>query len=183
MMTRRSLTLSAFSLLLSCSAPLLLAPVFAQAQQAPRSAIQLHLDGEKKVVSQDAQGHALVVWQPLTQASTKVQPGDVVRYTLRAENHGTRPVSGFALTQPIPQGTVYVLHSASADKDADARMSFRTDDPQVFSAQPTVKVVRADGTVRRDPAPASAYTGIRWTFGKAFSPAAPLQVTYLVKVR
>ncbi len=147
----------------------------ARGQEAP---VQLRLEAEKQVLVKNQQGEERVSWQSLA-GNTTVQPGDVIRYVLRSANNSDADVKNFVLTQPIPQKTVYVLDSAAGSR---ARITYSIDGGKTFTANPTIEVIRTDGTVEKKPAPASRYTHIRWTFEGAIAPSA-LQASYQVKVR
>ena len=145
---------------------------------APASTpVQLRLSVQEKTVTHDVQGRALVTWRPLDAAG--VRPGDVLRYTLAGTNQGPLPVRGLALTQPVPVGTTLVLRSASG---GDVRVTYSVDNGHTFDSAPVVRVLAPGGAVRTVPAPAGAYTDVRWTLTGAVAPAATIQVSYEVKV-
>ena len=47
---------------------------------------------------------------------------------------------------------------------------------------PTIEVTQPDGTVVEQPAPASAYTHVRWQFENEISPEANIEARYQVEV-
>lgn len=120
--------------------------------------IQLRLEAEKQVVTQDQQGKQIQKWQAL-KGQAVVQTLDVLRYTLNAENTSDRPVKNLILNQPIPKGMVYVLKSTNVTKNA--KVTYSIDGGRSFVENPTVKVTLPNGKVKTQPAPASAYTNIR----------------------
>lgn len=128
--------------------------------QSPQQqkALQLLLEAEKQVLTKDEQGKQKVTWQPL-KGQAVVQSGDVLRYTLKAENTSDRPVKNLILNQPIPKGMVYVLKSTTVTNNA--KISYSIDGGRSFVENPTVKVTLPNGKVEIQPAPASAYTNIR----------------------
>ncbi|MEA5580402.1 hypothetical protein VB620_03485 [Nodularia harveyana UHCC-0300] len=130
------------------------------AQNAKKGQVQLRLEAEKQVTTEDQQGKQVKKWQ-LLQGKATVQPGDVLRYTLKGENTGDRPVKNLTLNQPIPQGMVYVLKSAKTDVSANSKITYSIDGGRSFVDQPTVKVTLPNGNVEVKPAPATAYTHIR----------------------
>jgi len=148
-------------------------------RQAP---VKMSLGAEKQILQKDAQGKQQVSWQ-LLQGKVTVQPGDVIRYTLKGENNSDRPVTNLVFSQPIPQGTVYILNSASVAQNAGAKITYSIDSGKTFAANPTIKVKLANGKVETRPAPAEAYTNIRWNFGSSISPEAKMTATYQVKVQ
>lgn len=162
------------------------APVLAELQQAGSSIVQnilapkvkLNLGAEKKVVSVDAEGKQQITWQPISNAA--VQPGDVLRYTLVSENAGDKPAKSLKLTQPIPAQTVYSLESAKAN---GAQLTYSIDGGKTFVEKPTVTVKLANGQEVQQPAPASAYTHIRWDYSNSLAPLAAVRAAYEVAVK
>ena len=145
------------------------------AQAAP---IQLRLSVQARVATTDVQGREHISWKGLDAAG--VRPGDVLRYTLAGENHGALPVSGLTLTQPIPVEATFLPHSVLGSDQA--RVTYSVDQGRTFDAAPTVRVAGPGGTVKTLPAPASAYTHIRWTLLGPVVPGASVRVSCEVKV-
>lgn len=153
------------------------------AQNNQRQAqMQLVLSADKKVVQKDQQGKERVTWEAL-KGNVTVQPGDVIRYTLTGENKSDRPIKDLKLNQPVPQGMAYVMSSAAISPNAGTQITYSIDQGKSFVAQPQVSVKQADGKVVMKPAPAEAYTNIRWTIGSAVGAKSTLKATYQVKVR
>lgn len=148
-------------------------------RQAP---VQMSLAAAKQVMQKDAQGKQQITWQTL-QGKVTVQPGDVIRYTVKGENSSNRPVNNLAFTQPIPQGTVYVLNSATVAQNAGARITYSINNGKTFVAKPMVQVKLPDGKVEMRPAPAEAYTHVRWNFGSSVNPKTAMTASYQVKVQ
>jgi uncharacterized repeat protein (TIGR01451 family) len=144
--------------------------------------VRLLLSAEKKAVEMDATGKQIVVWQPVSD-KTQVQPADVVRYTVVARNSGERPVTGLAITQPVPLGTRYLLESAQAATDHRPQMTYSIDNGRSFTPAPTIKVTLPNGKVETRPAPAEMYTHVRWMLTRALDPATPAKVSYLARVK
>ena len=90
-----------------------------------------------------------------------VQPGDVLEYTLVFTNPTDGPVNDLVFNDPIPEGLIYRLGTATSDRN-DVVVDYSIDDGQSWSATPEVEVQEGGQTVRR-PAPANSYTHIRWT--------------------
>lgn len=151
----------------------------AQNPQVKRQ-VQLNLTAAKKVVQQ-ANGKQQVNWQPL-QGRVSVKPGDVIRYTVTGQNNGDRAVKNLVITQPIPKQTVYILNSINTVNNT-ATVTYSIDNGKTFVARPTVKVKLTDGKVVNQPAPATAYTHVRWQFGQAISPKTAAAAAYQVRVR
>lgn len=141
-------------------------------QNKPR--VQLTLIAQKKVVQNN-----LSYWQSLPD-TTEVQPGDFVRYNLVAQNKGKSAAKKLVVTQPIPQGTVYVLNSTT---DETTKVTFSIDGGQTFVANPTIQVQLPDGRVENRPAPAELYSYIRWDFDRQIDPQSTVKASYEVKVR
>ena len=160
-------------------------PVLANLQQAGSSIVQnilmpkvkLNLGAEKKVVSVDAEGKEKIEWKALEGA---VQPGDVLRYTLVSENAGDKPAKSLKLVQPIPAQTIYSLDSAKAN---GATLTYSIDGGKTFVEKPMVTVKLADGKEVQKPAPASAYTHIRWDYSSSLAPLAAVRAAYEVAVK
>lgn len=160
-----------------------------QAQEGTtNSPVRLVLQADKQTrVIDESSGEERLVWQDLPE-SAQVLPGDLIRYQLVAENQGAEPLSSPILTQPIPPQTVYVLGSA---KGADfSTITYSVDGGETFVTNPTVILDDSDEsqenlqqTVRRIPAPAQAYTHIRWRIGEALQPGAAVTVEFQVEVR
>lgn len=144
--------------------------------------IQLRLMAEKKLMQKDQQGKEKITWQAL-QGNVVVQPGDVIRYNLKGQNSSDRPVKNLVLTQPIPKGTMYVLNSASAGINNGAKVIYSIDNGKKFVEKPTVRVKLPNGKVETRPAPAAAYTHVRWNMGASITPKAVVNASYQVKVR
>jgi uncharacterized repeat protein (TIGR01451 family) len=186
-MKRWSLGWGAVALL--AAAPFLAsAPVMASLQQAGdaivqtlrRPQVKLQLTAERQVVEQDLAGRTKTTWKSLAGKVT-VQPGDVLRYTVAGHNAGESGAKNLAITQPIPKQMAYVLGSAANDNRA--KTVYSIDNGKSFVENPTVKVTLADGTVATRPAPAEAYTHVRWQFTNAVNPDATVQANYQAKVR
>jgi uncharacterized repeat protein (TIGR01451 family) len=152
----------------------------AAVQQKPvvQPQVVLNLVGERQTITKNAEGKEVVTWQSLGQT---VQPGDRLRFVLNGQNKGDRPAANLVLTQPIPKGTQYTLNTAMST--AATQITYSIDSGKTFVANPTVPVTLANGTVTTQPAPASAYTHVRWTVAQPLVAQANLQATYQVTVR
>lgn len=151
-------------------------PAIAKTVQQLR--VKLALSGEKRVVNTDAQGREVITWQG--GAQLLAQPGDVIRYRLNGKNESDRPVKNLVLTQPIPQGTVYVLDSAVGET---MRVTYSIDGGHSFVSTPTIQVPLPNGKVETRPAKAESYTHVRWSAEKSLDSKSVVQVAYQVKVR
>jgi len=141
--------------------------------------MQLRLEAEKQVVTQDQQGKQSKTWQSL-KGQAVVQPGDVLRYTLSGENKSDRQLKNLTLNQPIPQGMQYVLKSANITNNA--KITYSIDGGRSFVENPTIKVTLPNGKVETKPAPASIYTHIRLLV-PAVAAKTIVKATYQTQVR
>ncbi|GJD19490.1 hypothetical protein LYNGBM3L_37780 [Rivularia sp. IAM M-261] len=146
--------------------------------QQPKVNLNLVADVQQRQKS--AQDKETISWKVLD-SKTVVKPGDVVRFTLTGKNEGTRAAKNMAFTQAISRGLTYQLNSAIPVKGAN--VTYSIDQGQTFVANPTVKVTLANGKVEERPAPAEAYTHVRWNFSQELEPSASVQTGYLTKVR
>ena len=154
--------------------------ILAQNVQA-QPKVQLRLTADKKMVQKDTAGKDKVTWVSL-QGNVTVQPGDVLRYTVTGANNGDRPATNLVVTQPIPKQTAYVLNSSSTIKTT-ATVTYSIDNGKTFVAKPTVKVKLTDGKIVTRPAPAEAYTHVRWKFTKAIAAKSQAAAAYQVRVK
>jgi uncharacterized repeat protein (TIGR01451 family) len=137
-------------------------PAVAQVAAAQKP-IVLKLAQSKKVA--DKKGFKLV---PVT----KAVPGDVIVYTIAANNISTKPVNKLVVNQKIRPGTTYVLSSAIPVKGAD--LTFSTDGGKTYTAQPIIE---------KKPAPAAKYTNVRWAFTGSVPPKSQSTLSYEVQIR
>lgn len=133
--------------------------IIAQAAQKPE--IVLDLAVAKKATTATVDGKEQIEWQDLGD-NAAVAPGDVLRYTIEGKNTGGSPANNLAVTQPIPDRMSYKLNSATSKNNAD--ITYSIDGGETFTAKPTIKITLEDGTVEERPAPAEAYTHVRWNF-------------------
>jgi uncharacterized repeat protein (TIGR01451 family) len=170
-------TLSSLMLGVSATQAQPLSPVMTQ----KKPTVELLLSVEKQVIQKNPQGKEIKTWLEMAGNNGAAKPGDVLRFTLKAENKGDLPAKKLTLVQPVPQGTVYMLNTAISESPASVVYSI--DGSKTFVAKPTVKVSLPDGTVEARPAPAEAYTHVRWRLGRALAPKATSKVFYQVKVK
>ncbi|MBE9210717.1 hypothetical protein IQ244_30290 [Nostoc sp. LEGE 06077] len=152
--------------------------VVAQTPQKP-PALKLVLAAERRVLLKDQQGKQKINWQGLNNQEI-VKPGDILRYTLIGENSSDRPLKKLNFNQPIPKGMVYVLQSANFT--GDVKISYSIDNGSSFVKNPTIKVTLPNGNVKMQPAPASAYTHIRF-YSPVIAAKTTLKFTYQTQVK
>lgn len=141
--------------------------------------IVLNLAVARKTTTATLEGKEKVEWQELNDKAP-VAPGDVLRYTILGENTGGSPANNLEVTQPIPTRMSYQLNSAKSQNNAD--ITYSIDGGETFVAKPTIKITLEDGTVEERPAPAEAYTHIRWNF-PTVTPETGATAMYKVKVQ
>jgi uncharacterized repeat protein (TIGR01451 family) len=151
----------------------------AQTQQQP---VALLLSAEVKKVSRDENGNEKISWNQLP-PSSQVIPGSILRYTVTAENNTSRNMRNLAVTQPVPDGMVYIMQSATKASAANASVDFSIDGGKSFSPKPVVRVRGRDGKIEERTAPTDAYTHVRWNFGETLPASSKVQVSYQVKVK
>lgn len=132
----------------------------AVAQSKP---IQLKLDAEKQVI-QEKQGKRSATWQKIA-SNYAVIPGEILRYKITAENSSDRTIKNLVVTtQRIPSQMVYVIGSATVSDNAKVDITYSVDNGKTFTKKPTITIKLANGKTQEQPAPAKAYTHVRWKF-------------------
>ena len=147
-----------------------------------RPQVELRLVAEQKQTQKDTQGKDIVSWKEL-KGNVTVQPGDVLRYAVMANNKGNAPAQDLAIVQPIPRGTVYVLNSAAAADEGSIVLNYSIDGGKTYSANPMITVKMANGQVMEIPAPAEAYSHIQVKFNRQLAKGEVARATYQVAVR
>jgi len=98
-------------------------------------------------------------------AASKINPDDVIFYTLNYINSGDEAATNVVLDDPIPMGTVYLPGSAFGD---GAEITFSIDSGKSFK-KPSLLVYElkgANGAKEKRTASPEEYTHIRWIIGK-----------------
>lgn len=145
------------------------------AQSVQRKApVELSLSVAKQVQQAEK-----TTWQESGDRIT-AQPGETLRYTLKSQNNGQKAVNNLLLTQPIPKGTTYLLKS---NQQPNAAVTYSIDNGKSYTTTPMVQVKLANGQIATQPAPASAYTHLRWQLNGAIAPGQSTSVSYQVMVR
>lgn len=101
-------------------------------------------------------------WLP----ATDIRQGQVVYYTVKIRNPGTRAAHNVVVTKPVPVNTRYVAESAAAP---GAVVSFSIDGGKTFAPARELLVRDARGVQRAAP---EAYTHIRWQMRYPLAPGA-----------
>lgn len=144
--------------------------------------ISLLLAAELKQVRRDQNGSEKISWNQLP-PNAQVIPGSTLRYIVTAANNTDRNMRNLSVIQPVPEGMVYVMQSATKANATNASVEFSIDGGKTFSTKPVVRVRGRDGKVEERPAPADAYTHVRWDFGETLPANSQVQVSYQVRVR
>lgn len=98
-------------------------------------------------------------------AATKIEPGDVIFYTLNFINSGDEAATSVVLDDPIPLGTVYLPGSAFG---AGAEITFSIDNGKTFKKASLLsyEVKLPNGKTEKRAASPEEYTNIRWVIDK-----------------
>lgn len=160
--------------LVACAAALLmLLPLLAGAQQ--NRAVTVTSSAEVEIVQKTADGKTVVKRIDATVA--KVTPGDVVLFTNRYRNTGTKPAADVIVVNPVPEHMTYVDLSAEGK---GTRVEFSIDGGKNYAAPEKLSVTDKEGRVR--PALPKDYTHIRWTVTAPLAPGAGGMVTFKARV-
>ncbi|MEL6555631.1 MAG: hypothetical protein AAFQ63_19545 [Cyanobacteria bacterium J06621_11] len=162
-------------------------PVFANLQEVGSAIAQrimgpevkLNMSVEKQVTVIDENGVETKEWQALESGAT-VQPGDALRYSVESSNAGDVAAENLVVNQPIASDMTFVLNSEKGNSAAEATYSI--DNGQTYVAEPMVEVTLPDGTVEMQPAPAEAYTHVKWNFEDALDAEEIISVSHEVTV-
>jgi uncharacterized repeat protein (TIGR01451 family) len=107
-------------------------------------------------------------------------PGDLIEYRLTFTNHQDSPVSQVVLNDPIPAGLVFVPGSVTGSRD-DLQIDYSVDAGSTWSPDPRIEV-EVDGETVLRPAPAEAFTHVRWTVTGAVNPGAQVTARFRARV-
>lgn len=130
---------------------------------------------EREVLTKGVDGKLVSVRQPIAQATL----GDVIVYTLTATNVGVAPAHDATLEDPVPQGTTLILESLAAQQPTQVSL----DGGKTWQGYPAVVAEKlADGREVTVPAPATAYTRLRWQIDKPLAPGQSHEVSFKVRV-
>ena len=111
-----------------------------------------------------------------------VSPGDVLTYTLRAENTGDSPAFDARIEDPIPDGTILVTSSIPESVEG---VTASIDGGESWRSFPVFVVAGADdnGQPIYEQAAAESYTHLRWLLDAPLPPGAAKEVSFKVQVR
>ena len=87
-------------------------------------------------------------------------PGDILLYTVTYHNKGDSPAKSARIVDPIPEGTVYIMESASG---IGTVIQFSIDEGATWQSHQVMHVVmKPDGSMKKEIAPPEIFTHIRW---------------------
>ena len=163
-------------------------PVFANLQEVGEAIVQklrqpevkLVMSAEKQVSVVDEDGQSRLTWEAL-EGEAVVQPGDTLKYVVASENAGEMPAENLVVMQKIEPRMTYVLDSAEGNEIAE--ITYSIDGGETFVAEPMVEVTLEDGTVEMQPAPAEAYTDVKWDFSSALGAEEAVSVSHQVTIK
>jgi uncharacterized repeat protein (TIGR01451 family) len=142
-----------------------------------KTPVELVLSVERGT-TQTLKGKTTMQWQTLDSKQAAVVPGNLLRYTLAANNHTTTPMKQFVMTQPVPQRTVLVADSVKLLDNVGASVTYSIDNGKTYSAQPMVQVQG-----KPQPAPIDSYTHLRIQPDRALAEKQPITAQYQVRVK
>jgi uncharacterized repeat protein (TIGR01451 family) len=98
-------------------------------------------------------------------AATRIDPGDLVSYTVNYINSGDEAATNAILDDPIPQGTIYLPGSAFGN---GAEITFSIDGGKSFKKPSflTYEVKNPNGSMEKRTASPEEYTHIRWIISR-----------------
>lgn len=141
---------------------------------APR--VEIAVQVEREIVRTDRAGKRIVEHTSVE----VVNPGDVLRYTLKATNVGDGPALQARVEDPLPTGTELILDSLDHDR---ATASASIDGGKTWQSFPAqIERKSAGGKVESVPASADLYTHLRWTLADPLGPGESRDVRFKVRI-
>lgn len=142
--------------LLMVVAAILLLPFVANAK--PLVSVSITAEKEVKVVKEGR-----IITKKV--AASRIDPGDVIFYTLNYINSGNEAATNVILDDPIPMGTVYIPGSAFG---SGAEITFSIDGGKSFKKPSLLvyEVTGANGAAEKRTASPEEYTNIRWLINR-----------------
>lgn len=145
--------------------------------QAPAPSVSVDIDVAREVTEADPSGRLITRQEPVEVAG----PGDVLVYTLRAENVGNSPAFRPRLRDEIPAGTVLVPDSVIAE---GARIMASLDGGSTWQEFPVlIERQLEDGSPQQVPAPAETYTHLQWSLAGQLDPGEQREVSFKVRIQ
>ena len=110
-----------------------------------------------------------------------INPKDILIYRLTCTNKGGEPATEVIITDPIPEGTEYIMGSATGDS---AKITFSIDGGNTYQNPPVIyKVRKSDGTIQVKLATPEMFTHIRWLFVGNIMPQELRRASFEVRVK
>lgn len=150
------------------------------AQQLLQPEVKLVMGADKQVTITDDAGQPKTSWEKL-EGNVTVLPGDVIRYTVESSNEGEMAAKNLVITQPIPSELEFTIGSDKGNSSATTTYSI--DGGESFVAEPMVEVTLPDGTVEMKPAPAEAYSHVKWAFNEDLESSVVVNVSLEATVK
>lgn len=151
-------------------------PAFGQKKTNEKRSVAIEIKVQKEVRTLK-DGKWVVELQP----ADKSKRDDVLVYTIIYRNRHDFAAKNVSIVDPIPDGTVYVMGSASGD---GTETTFSTDGGKTYQKPPiTYTIVKPGGKKEEAPAPPEKYTHIKWLITTAVAPGRYGTVSFKVKVK
>ncbi|NIM18794.1 MAG: DUF11 domain-containing protein [Candidatus Latescibacteria bacterium] len=107
----------------------------------------------------------------------EAHPKDIIEYRLVYKNNGGTPLKNISITDPVPEGTVYI--SKSAKKPQMGIVLFSIDGGSSYHHWPIrILTKTAEGKEEWKEAKPEMVTHIRWTIDDAIDPEQEIIVSY-----
>lgn len=146
------------------------------AAQAPAPDLEVSVAVEREVTRTGPDGREVIHREQVDLA----RPGDVLVYTVRAENRGAGPAFAARIEDPIPAGTVLIVDSVQTGVGVP---SASLDGGETWKPFPVTVTRRGeDGREEKVPAPAGSYTHLRWHLTEPVRPGETRDVEFKVQV-
>ena len=144
--------------------------VAAYAQNAPKLELKI---AEKKMNMSQA--------EKMGTEAIAYKPGDVIKYTVWAQNVGTGTMTEPVITDPIPAGVTFKPHSA---KGKQADVGYSIDGGKSYQTwPPKYKVKDKNGRTVSKAASPDMITHLRWELKKSLAPKESKQLEFEVTVK
>jgi len=135
--------------------------------------ILLQLQAEEEIIVKNSQGK--LVHKRI--AADKIEPGDVIVYTMTYHNQGDAAADQLVINDPIPKDTVYIAGSANT-KHAVVTFSLNG---KHFASAKQLMVSLKNGKKRL--ARVDEYRHIRWTLVSALAAGKKGKVSFKARVK
>ncbi|MBD3179871.1 MAG: DUF11 domain-containing protein [Candidatus Latescibacteria bacterium] len=112
----------------------------------------------------------------------RVEPTDVIEYTISYSNKGSVPAAGVEFVGPVPPGTVYIEDSAL--RNEHLMPLFSIDGGKSYQKAPVTYVVN-EGTAREEvkKADPGMITHIRWEMKEVLEVSGIIRAAYRVRIK